>query len=333
MVVPNLIAGFQLDRAQAEYVADIRLRNINKEYILKRTAETQQLESDIADLRDLIEKPARIRKEIIRQLQEVKKKYALPRRTQLLPVDQLAEEAPAEEALPVSPVHLFLSREGYFKKITPQSLRMSGEQKYKEGDGPAFHWEADTGAELLLFTNRQQCYKTFVRDFDDTKASVLGDYLPAKLEMEEGEAILWACLAGDYTGHLLFFFENGKAARVPLASYQTVTRRKKLTGAYSDKSPLKSVLFLPEGQEEEVVLYSTEGRALLLQTDGIPVKTTRSTQGVQVMTLKKTNTVDHAAPLAQTAIVNQARYRARSLPAAGALLKPEDRGETQISLL
>ena len=333
MVVPNLMAGFGLDRVQAEYVADIRLRNINQEYILKRTAETQQLEKDIADLTDLIAKPARIRKEIIRQLEGVKKKYGTPRHTEILPVDQLEETAPAEDDLPVAPVHLFLSREGYFKKISPQSLRMSGEQKYKEGDGPAFHWEADTGAELLLFTNRQQCYKTFVRDFDDTKASVLGDYLPAKLEMEEGEAILWACLAGDYTGHLLFFFENGKAARVPLASYQTVTRRKKLTGAYSDKSPLKDVLFLPEGQEEEVVLYSTEGRALLLQTDGIPVKTTRSTQGVQVMTLKKTNTVDHAAPLAQTAIVNQARYRARSLPAAGALLKPEDRGETQISLL
>ncbi len=333
MVVPNLMAGFGLDRVQAEYVADIRLRNINQEYILKRTAETQQLEKDIADLTDLIAKPARIRKEIIRQLEGVKKKYGTPRHTEILPVDQLEETAPAEDDLPVAPVHLFLSREGYFKKISPQSLRMSGEQKYKEGDGPAFHWEADTGAELLLFTNRQQCYKTFVRDFDDTKASVLGDYLPAKLEMEEGEAILWACLAGDYTGHLLFFFENGKVARVPLASYQTVTRRKKLTGAYSDKSPLKDVLFLPEGQEEEVVLYSTEGRALLLQTDGIPVKTTRSTQGVQVMTLKKTNTVDHAAPLAQTAIVNQARYRARSLPAAGALLKPEDRGETQISLL
>ena len=333
MVVPNLMAGFGLDRVQAEYVADIRLWNINQEYILKRTAETQQLEKDIADLTDLIAKPARIRKEIIRQLEGVKKKYGTPRHTEILPVDQLVETAPAEDDLPVAPVHLFLSREGYFKKISPQSLRMSGEQKYKEGDGPAFHWEADTGAELLLFTNRQQCYKTFVRDFDDTKASVLGDYLPAKLEMEEGEAILWACLAGDYTGHLLFFFENGKVARVPLASYQTVTRRKKLTGAYSDKSPLKDVLFLPEGQEEEVVLYSTEGRALLLQTDGIPVKTTRSTQGVQVMTLKKTNTVDHAAPLAQTAIVNQARYRARSLPAAGALLKPEDRGETQISLL
>ena len=333
MVVPNLMAGFGLDRVQAEYVADIRLRNINQEYILKRTAETQQLEKDIADLTDLIAKPARIRKEIIRQLEGVKKKYGTPRHTEILPVDQLVETAPAEDDLPVAPVHLFLSREGYFKKISPQSLRMSGEQKYKEGDGPAFHWESDTGAELLLFTSRQQCYKTFVRDFDDTKASALGDYLPAKLEMEEGESILWACLAGDYTGHLLFFFANGKAARVPLASYQTVTRRKKLTGAYSDKSPLKDVLFLPKGQEEEVVLYSTEGRALLLQTDGIPVKTTRSTQGVQVMTLKKSYTVDHAAPLAGTAIVNQARYRARSLPAAGALLKPEDRGETQISLL
>ena len=333
MVVPNLMAGFGLDRVQAEYVADIRLRNINQEYILKRTAETQQLEKDIADLTDLIAKPARIRKEIIRQLEGVKKKYGTPRHTEILPVDQLEETAPAEDDLPVAPVHLFLSREGYFKKISPQSLRMSGDQKYKEGDGPAFHWESDTGAELLLFTSRQQCYKTFVRDFDDTKASALGDYLPAKLEMEEGESILWACLAGDYTGHLLFFFANGKAARVPLASYQTVTRRKKLTGAYSDKSPLKDVLFLPKGQEEEVVLYSTEGRALLLQTDGIPVKTTRSTQGVQVMTLKKSYTVDHAAPLAGTAIVNQARYRARSLPAAGALLKPEDRGETQISLL
>ena len=333
MVVPNLMAGFGLDRVQAEYVADIRLRNINQEYILKRTAETQQLEKDIADLTDLIAKPARIRKEIIRQLEGVKKKYGTPRHTEILPVDQLEETAPAEDDLPVAPVHLFLSREGYFKKDLPPvpadvrgaevqgggrpRLPLGGRHR---GGAPPLHQPAAVLQDL-------------VRDFDDTKASALGDYLPAKLEMEEGEAILWACLAGDYTGHLLFFFENGKAARVPLASYQTVTRRKKLTGAYSDKSPLKDVLFLPEGQEEEVVLYSTEGRALLLQTDGIPVKTTRSTQGVQVMTLKKTNTVDHAAPLAQTAIVNQARYRARSLPAAGALLKPEDRGETQISLL
>ena len=257
-----------MDKVQAEYVADIRLRNINKEYILKRTAETEQLEKDIADLADLIAKPTRIQKEIIRQLEAVKKAHGQDRRTEILLQDQLAEEVPEEEDVPSYPVHLFLSREGYFKKITPQSLRMSGEQKYKEGDGPAFHWETTSAAELLFFTNRQQCYKAFAHAFDDSKASVLGDYLPAKLEMEEGETILWAGLAGDYTGQLLFFFANGKVARVPLASYQTVTRRKKLTGAYSDKSPLKDVLALPAGQEEDVVLYSTEGRALLFQTDG-----------------------------------------------------------------
>ncbi|MGM9579408.1 MAG: DNA gyrase subunit A [Evtepia sp.] len=333
MVVPNLMEGFSLDRVQAEYVADIRLRNINKEYILKRTAEIQQLEKDIADLEDLIAKPARIRREIIRQLEGVKKAYALPRRTEILYEDPLAE-IPAElEAAPAYPVHLFLSREGYFKKITPQSLRMSGEQKYKEGDGPAFRWEATNAAELMLFTDRQQCYKTWVSSFDDAKASVLGDYLPARLEMEEGETILWACLPGDYAGHLLFFFENGKAARVPLSAYQTVTKRKKLTGAYSDKSPLKAVLFLPEDTEEEVVLYSNEGRALLFPTEQIPLKTTRSTQGVQVMTLKKSYKVQGAQVLSQTPIVNKSRYKARSLPAAGALLKAEDQGDTQLSLL
>lgn len=231
------------------------------------------------------------------------------------------------------PVHLFLSKEGYFKKITPQSLRMSGEQKYKQGDGPAFHWEADNAAELMLVTDRQQCYKVWVSAFDDSKASVLGDYLPAKLELEEGESILFACLPGDYTGHLLFFFEGGKVARVPLASYQTVTKRKKLTGAYSDKSPLRSVLLLPEGEERSAVVSSTEGRALLFSTDQIPLKTTRSTQGVQVMTLKKSHTVDKAAWLTDTPIVNAARYKARSLPAAGALLKAEDQGDTQLSLL
>ena len=332
MVVPNLMEGFGLDKVQAEYVADIRLRSINKEYILKRTAESQQLEKDIADLRDLIGKPARIRREIVRQLEGVKKKYGTDRRTEILPQDQLAEQTPEAEEIPAYPVHLFLSREGYFKKISPQSLRMSGEQKYKDGDGPAFHWETTSAAELLFFTNQQQCYKAFAHTFEDSKASVLGEFLPAKLEMEPGETILWACPAGDYTGHLLFFFANGKVARVPLAAYQTVTRRKKLTGAYSDKSPLQDVLYLAEGQEEEVVLYSTEGRALLFQTDGIPVKTTRSTQGVQVMTLKKSYTADHAALLSQTPIVNKARYRARSLPAAGALLKAEDQGDTQIRL-
>ena len=331
-VVPNLMEGFSIDRVQAEYVADIRLRNINKEYILKRTAETEQLEKDIADLADLIEKPARIRREIIRQLGAVKKKHGVPRRTEILYDVQTAEAEPDEITVPTYPVHLFLSREGYFKKITPQSLRMSGEQKYKDGDGPAYHWETTSDAELMIVTDRRQCYKTRASGFDDAKASVLGEYLPARLELEEGETILWACLPGDYTGHLLFFFENGKVARVPLSSYQTVTRRKKLTGAYSDKSPLRAVLLLPEAGEEEIVLYSTEGRALLFSSELIPLKTTRSTQGVQVMTLKRANKVERAAFLQDTPVVNRSRYRARSLPAAGALLKAEDQGETQISL-
>ena len=298
-------------------MADIRLRNINKEYILKRTAETQQLEADIADLRDLIEKPARIRKEIIRQLEGVKKKYGTPRHTEILPVDQLVETAPAEDDLPVAPVHLFLSREGYFKRSPPSPCGCPGSRSTRRGTAPAFHWEADTGAELLLFTNRRQCYKTFVRDFDDTKASVLGDYLPAKLEMEEGEAILWACLAGDYTGHLLFFFRKRQGGPGPLASYQTVTRRKKLTGAYSDKSPLKDVLFLPEGQEEEVV--PTPPRA------GPSVADRRHPGQDHPVhprgpgdDLEKDQHRGPRPPLAQTAIVNQARYRARSLQAAGA---------------
>ncbi|MDY3014269.1 MAG: DNA topoisomerase (ATP-hydrolyzing) subunit A [Evtepia sp.] len=333
MVVPNLMEGFGLDRPQADYVADIRLRNINKEYILKRTGEIEQLEKDIADLTDLIQKPARIRREIIKQLEGVKKAYGVPRRTEILSQDQLAEETLPQEDVPSYPVHLFLSREGYFKKITPQSLRMSGEQKYKEGDGPAFHWETTSAAELLLFTDQQQCYKTWANTFDDTKASVLGDYLPARLEMDEGESLFWACLPGDYTGHLLFFFANGKVARVPLAAYQTVTKRKKLTGAYSDKSPLVAVLFLKEGQEEEILFTSTEGRALCFSSQLVPLKTTRSTQGVQVMTLKKNHKADRAAFLDQTPVVNQSRYRARSLPAAGALLKAEDQGDTQLSLL
>ena len=332
MVVPNLMAGFSIDRIQAEYVADIRLRNINKEYILKRIQETADLEKEIADLTDFIAKPARIRREIVRQLAAVKKQYAVPRRTEILYEHQIAREEPEEEEAPAYPVHLFLSREGYFKKITPQSLRMSGEQKYKEGDGPAFQWETNSGAELLLLTDQCQCYKTWVSAFDDAKASVLGDFLPARLEMDEGETILWACLPGDYSGHLLLFFENGKTARVPLSVYRTVTKRKKLTGAYSDKSPLRSVLFLPEGEEAELALYSTEGRALIIHSALVPVKTTRSTQGVQVMTLKKANKVKQAKLLEDTPIVNRSRYRARSLPAAGALLKAEDQGDKQISL-
>ena len=329
-VVPNLMIGFGIDQVQAEYVADIRLRNINKEYILRRTEETSSLEDEIADLRDLVNDPGRIKQVIIGELEAVKKKYAQPRRTGIV-YEHESETAEPEADVPDYPVHIFLSREGYFKKITPASLRMSSEQKYKEGDGPFLQWEGSNRDELLVFTDRQQCYKAWLSDFDDAKASVLGDYLPTKLGFDEGESPLWAVVTGDFAGHILFFFENGKAARVELSAYQTQTKRKKLTGAYSDKSPLVAALLLKE--DLEMAVTSTEGRCLIFHTASLAPKSTRATQGVNVMTLKPKYQVADARPLADTPIVNAARYRARSLPVAGALLKEEDRGEEQMTLL
>ena len=329
-VVPNLMIGFGIDQVQAEFVADIKLRNINKEYILKRTRETEDLEQEIADLQDLVDSPGRIKKTIVAELAAVKKKYAVPRKTGLL-YDHAEEAGEEGEDVPDYPVNVFLSREGYFKKITPQSLRMSSEQKYKEGDGAYLQWECSNRDELLVFTDRQQCYKTRMSDFEDAKASVLGDYLPTKLGFDEGEGFLWACVPGDYSGNLLFFFANGKAARVELSAYQTQTRRKRLTGAYSDKSPLVRAFLLRE--DLEMAVWSTEGRCLIFHTAALNPKTTRTTQGVGVMTLKPKYRVEGAAPLDQTPIQNAARYRARSLPVAGALLKEEDRGEEQLSLL
>ena len=330
-VVPNLMIGFGIDQVQAEYVADIRLRNINKEYILKRTQEVDSLEAEIEDLQATVNDPKRIRKIIIGELTEVRKKYAVPRRTDIL-YEYEAENAQGEEDdTPDYPEHLFLSREGYWKKITPQSLRMASDQKYKEGDGPFLYWEGNNRDELLVFTDRQQCYKTRLSEFDDSKASVLGDYLPTKLGMDGEERVLWACIPGDYSGQLLFCFENGKTARVELSAYQTQTRRKKLTGAYSDKSPLVTAFLLRE--ELELALYSSDGRCMVFHPAVLAPKTTRTTQGVNVMALKPKRTVTQVLPLAETAIVNAARYRARSLPVAGAILREEDRGEKQLSLL
>ena len=331
-VIPNLMIGFGIDQIQAEYVAEIKLRNLNREYILKRVAEVDSLTDEIADLKDIINSPKRIQKIMTEELQSVKKKYDAPRRTEIVYEYQqaVAEKAAAEE-IPDYPVNVFISKEGYFKKITPLSLRMSGEQKYKEGDGPFLQWEGTNRDELLVFTDKQQCYKTRLSDFDDTKASVLGDYLSTKLGMDSDEKFLWACCPGDYTAHLLFFFENGKAARVELSAYQTQTRRKKLTGAYSDKSPLISAMVLTE--DMELAVCSTEGRCVVFHSASLTPKTTRNTQGVNVMTLKPKYKAEWAKPLKDTTIVNISRYRARSLPIAGALLKEEDRGETQMTLL
>ena len=330
-VVPNLMIGFGIDQTQAEYVADIRLRNINKEYILRRTQEVDELQAEIADLEDLVSSPKRIKKQITQELTQVKKKYAVPRHTEIVYDHQTQTEADPEDETPDYPVHLFLSHEGYLKKITPQSLRMASDQKYKDGDGPFLQWEANNRDELLVFTDRQQCYKTRLSDFDDAKASVLGDYLPTKLAMDQEERPLWACIPGDYSGNLLFFFDNGKVARVELSAYQTQTRRKKLTGAYSDKAPLVTAFLVRE--DFEAAVYTTEGRCMVFHTSALNPKTTRTTQGVNIMTLKPKYRVEKVLPLDQTAIVNLSRYRARSLPVNGALLKEEDRGETQLSLL
>ena len=329
-VVPNLMIGFGIDQVQAEYVAEIKLRNINKEYILKRVQETAALEEEIEDLEDTLQKPARIRKIIVGELEDVRKKYAQPRKTEIIFSHEAEYEEEPEET-PDYPVTLFLSREGYFKKITAQSLRMSGEQKFKEGDGLFRQVEATNNTELMFFTDHQQVYKVRAADFADGKASLLGDYLPTKLGMDEEEKVIDLVLPGDYSGHVLFFFENGKCARVSLSAYATISNRRKLTGAYSDKSPLAALIPLTE--DRELALISTEPRALLLHTALLAPKTTRATQGVAVMNMKPRYHLDRVCTLEESGITNLARYRVRSIPAAGALLREEDQGREQMSLL
>ena len=329
-VIPNLMIGFMIDEAQAEFVAEIKLRNINKEYILKRVAETDALSEEIRDLEDTLAKPARIRRIIVDELTAVRKKYAVARRTEIV-YDHEIEEYDEQEQAEDYPVTLFLSQGGYFKKITPQSLRMSSEQKYKDGDGLRQQIEGTNRTELLIFTDQYQVYKTRAADFADTKASVLGSYLPAELGMDDGENVIFMTDPGDYSGSLLFVYENGKAARVELAGYATKTNRRRLTGAYSDKAPLTAIIPLTE--DTEVALSSTDGRTLVVNTALLAPKSAKTTQGVAVMALKKRQTVCRARLLTQTGIKNLARYRVRSLPAAGALLKEEDADEQQMSML
>jgi DNA gyrase subunit A len=325
-VVPNLMIGFGIDEIQANYVAEIKLRNINKEYILKQTRAIDDLEGEIADLRDTLNSPRKLKNVIIKELQAVADKFGQPRRTEILYDAQ--ETAPEEEDdVPDYGVTVFVSKEGYLKKMTAQSLRMSGEQKFKEGDSLSFSRETTNRAEFLVFTDRYQCYKSRLSDFDDGKASQLGDYLPQKLGFEAGENLVALVFCGDYKGFILFFFENGKAAKVPLSAYETKTNRKKLTGAYSDKSPLIKAVALDA--DEQMVVYSADGRAAIFSTAQLLPKTTRNTQGVAVMTLKKKATLRDAVLLTQSGIVNESRYRTKTIPSAGALLKEEDSAEKQ----
>ena len=328
-VVPNLMIEFGIDEIQANFVAEIKLRNINKEYILKQTKAISQLEQEIADMRATLESPRKLKNVIISELQEVSKKYGQPRKTEILyNVSETAAED-EEEPVPDYPVTVFLSKEGYLKKITAQSLRMSGEQKFKEGDSLSFTRETTNRAEFLVFTDKYQCYKSRLSDFDDGKASLLGDYLPQKLGFEPGENLVSLQFCGDYKGFVLFFFENGKAAKVPLSAYETKTNRKKLTGAYSDKSPLVAAMVLEE--DAQIALYSSDGRAAVFSTAQLLPKTTRNTQGVAVMTLKKKAVLRDARLLEESGIANPGRYRTKTIPSAGMLLKEEDSADKQQS--
>ena len=329
-VVPNLMMGFGIDQIQAEYVAEIRLRNINREFILKRTGETEQLESDIEELESTVNNRRKIKSLIIDELKSINKKYPVPRKTTLVYSDEITEYN-EEESVDAYPVTLFLSREGYFKKITAQSLRMSGEQKYKDGDALKLSFEATNASELLILTDRQQMYKARLSDFEDCKASTLGIYLPTRLKMDEGESIITMLDPKDYKNHLLFAFENGKIARVELSAYETKTNRKKLIGAYSDKSPLCAVLVL-EG-ERDILCTASDNRALIFNTSLMQPKASRSTQGVAVMSLKAKRKMTGAVFAEESSIKNTARYRVRSIPAAGALIKDEDSEFQQISLI
>ena len=329
-VVPNLMIGFGIDETQANFVAEIKLRNINKEYILKQTKAISQLEQEIADMRDTLGSARKLRDVIIRELQEVSKKYGQPRKTEI--VYQYADAEPEEgnEDTPDYPVTVFVSKEGYLKKITAQSLRMSGEQKFKEGDALAFSQEATNRTDLLVFTDKFECYKSRLSEFEDGKASQLGDFLPQKLGMEQGDMVRSVILTTDYSGFVLFFFENGKVAKVPLSAYETKTNRKKLTGAYSDKSPLVAVYAMQD--DTQMVLYASDGRALIFSTAQLLPKTTRNTIGVAVMSLKRKAVVSSVRILENSGMENESRYRTKTIPAAGALLRQEDTQEKQLKL-
>lgn len=328
-VVPNLMAGFGIDELQAEYVAEIKLRHLNREYILKRTEEIENLEKEIAELEGVLASKAKIKKIIEKELAEVGKRFGQPRKSILIYADEI-QTAEEEEEAPDYSVNIFYTKEGYFKKILPQSLRMSSEQKLKEGDSVAYSNECSNNDELLFFTDKAQVYKTKVNEFKETKASTLGDYVPAKLNMDEGENSIYAVNTKDYKGYMIFAFENGKIAKVPLSAYETKTNRKKLTGAYSDKSPIADIIYVKE--DCEIILTSSQGRVLLFNTGAIAEKASRSTVGVNVLALKKGHRLISAKLYKEGDLAKPSRYRTKTLPAAGSVLSAEDKAE-QLSFL
>ncbi len=324
-VVPNLMIGFGIDKIQADYVAEIKLRHLNREYILKKTEDIEKLRAEIEDMEDILASRSRVKKIIVNELSDVVKNYDKPRRSEIIYTSDIDDESEPDEEIPNYPVTLFFTKEGYFKKITPQSLRMSGEQKLKENDEIIETVEAANNTELLFFTDKYRVYKAKAADLDDSKASVLGDYVASKLEMEPDENAVYMAVTTDYKGFMLFFFENGKLAKIDLSAYETKTNRKKLIKAYCEKFPVVNMFCVTE--DKEYVMKSTSGRILLLNTGAIAVKTTKDSMGVSVMTLKKGHRVSSVKEYTDGEFVKPARYRTRTLPAAGATLSADDVGE------
>lgn len=324
-VVPNLMIGFGIDKIQADYVAEIKLRHLNREYILKKMEDIEKLRAEIEDMEDILASRSRVKKIIVNELSDVVKNYDKPRRSEIIYTSDIDDESEPDEEIPNYPVTLFFTKEGYFKKITPQSLRMSGEQKLKENDEIIETVEAANNTELLFFTDKCRVYKAKAADFDDSKASVLGDYVASKLEMEPDENAVYMAVTTDYKGFMLFFFENGKLAKIDLSAYETKTNRKKLIKAYCEKFPVVDMFCVTE--DKEYVMKSTSGRILLLNTGAIAVKTTKDSMGVSVMTLKKGHRVSSVKEYTDGEFVKPARYRTRTLPAAGATLSADDVGE------
>ena len=321
-VVPNLMEGFGIDEIQAEYVAEIKLRHLNREYILKRTDDISQLEKDISELESILASSRKIKNIIIRELSEIAEKYGQPRRSMIIYAEDIIDEEIVEE-IPDYAVNLFFSKEGYFKKITPQSLRMSGEHKLKDGDEITEHFETTNNTDLIFFSDHAQAYKSKGSDFSDTKTSVLGEYIPSKLGFDENENAVYMIPTKDYSGYVMFFFESGKVAKVPLSSYATKTNRKKLTGAYCDKEPLAAVCFVPD-DETDIVILSSSGRALVFRAGDINSKSSRTAQGVAVMKQKKGHRVISAKLLTEDMLPDKERYRSKTIPSMGQLPKAQD---------
>ncbi|NLP48021.1 MAG: topoisomerase IV [Clostridiales bacterium] len=322
-VVPNLMIGFMIDEIQAEFVAEIKLRHLNKEHILKRTQDIKRLQDDIEEMENILASARKIKKIIKHELKLVIDKYGKERQTKILYDVEEFEEA--EEEIEDYPIHLFFTKEGYFKKVTPQSLRMSGEHKFKEGDSLLIAAESSNNRELLFFSDQSQVYKSRASDFEETRISLLGDYVPASLEMDEGEEAVYMAITKDYSGYMLFFFENGKIAKIEMEAYKTKTNRKKLLKAYSSRSKLTAALQIEE--DCDLVVISTAGRYLLFNTGAITPKATRDSVGVSLMKLKKGHKLKEVRPYKPGEFARPYRYKTKNLPSAGALLSPQDKGE------